>query len=82
MPDSAVRDFVFGIQGFRGLDGQFSQAVFQNFLRSNDLSEPRFLDLIRADLARQQVAMAVRSGAAAPDALAGPLLRWLEEQRT
>ncbi|WP_431269721.1 peptidyl-prolyl cis-trans isomerase [Dankookia sp. P2] len=81
VPDSAVRGFVFGIQGFRGLDGQFSQAVFQNFLRSNDLSEARFLDLIRADLARQQVAMAVRSGVAAPDALADPLLRWLEEQR-
>jgi peptidyl-prolyl cis-trans isomerase D len=81
VPDSAVRDFVFGIQGFRGMDGQFSQAVFQNFLRSNDLSEARFLDLIRADLARQQVAMAVRSGVAAPDALAEPLLRWLEEQR-
>ena len=39
MPDSAVREFVFGIQGFRGLDGQFSQAVFQIFLRNNDLSE-------------------------------------------
>src|SRR3954447_3877485 len=82
VPDSAVREFVFGIQGFRGMDGQFSQAVFQNFLRSNDLSEARFLDLIRADLARQQVAMAVRSGVAAPDALAKPLLRWLEEQRS
>ncbi|MFC7477086.1 peptidyl-prolyl cis-trans isomerase [Dankookia sp. GCM10030260] len=81
VPDAAVRDFVFGIEGFRGLDGQFSQAVFQNFLRTNDLTEPRFLDLIRADLARQQVAMAVRSGVAGPDALAKPLLRWLEEQR-
>jgi peptidyl-prolyl cis-trans isomerase D len=81
VPDSAVRDFVFSIQGFQGLDGRFSQAAFQNFLRSNDLSEPGFLALIRADLARQQIAMAVRSGATGPDALAKPLLRWLEEQR-
>lgn len=82
VPDSAVRDFVFEIQGFRGMDGRFSQAVFQNFLRTNDLTEQGFLALVRADLARQQIAMAVRSGATGPDALAKPLLRWLEERRS
>ncbi|MCO6415473.1 SurA N-terminal domain-containing protein [Siccirubricoccus sp. KC 17139] len=81
VPDEAVREFIFGIPGFRGLDGRFSRPVFESFLRSNDLSEPAFLALVRADLARQQVAQAVRAGAAAPDALAKPLLRWLAEQR-
>jgi peptidyl-prolyl cis-trans isomerase D len=81
VPDAAVREFIFGIQGFRGMDGQFSRPVFENFLRSNELTEAGFLALVRADLSRQQVAQAVRAGAAAPDALARPLLRWQGEQR-
>ncbi|MDN3565408.1 SurA N-terminal domain-containing protein [Paeniroseomonas aquatica] len=82
VPDASVRDFIFSIQGFRGMDGQFSRAVFENFLRSNDLTEPAFLALVRSDLARQQVSLAVRSGAAAPAALARPLLQWQLEQRS
>ena len=82
VPDSAVRDFIFGIQGFRGVDGRFSPLVFANFLRTNDLTEPAFLALVRADLARLQVAQAVRAGAAAPAALTRPLLRWQQEQRS
>ncbi|MBV1798343.1 SurA N-terminal domain-containing protein [Siccirubricoccus sp. G192] len=81
VPDSAVREFIFAIPGFRGLDGNFSRAVFESFLRSNDMSEPQFLALARADLARQQVSMAVRSGATGPDTLVKPLLQWLQEQR-
>jgi peptidyl-prolyl cis-trans isomerase D len=81
VPDQAVRDFVFSIEGFRGMDGRFSRAVFESFLRGNGLSEAEFLAAVRADLARQQVTTAVRSGAAAPDALARPLLRWQREQR-
>ncbi|MBL6457976.1 SurA N-terminal domain-containing protein [Belnapia sp. T6] len=81
VPDSAVRDFIFSIQGFRGMTGQFDRAVFENFLRSNDLTEAGFLALVRADLARQQLAVAVRAGAAAPETLARPLLQWQQEQR-
>lgn len=81
VPDEAVRDFIFGIEGFRGMDGRFSRAVFEAFLRSNGLSEAEFLNAVRADLARQQVAGAVRAGAAAPDALARAMLRWLHETR-
>lgn len=80
--DAAVRDFVFGIEGFRGLDGRFSRDIFNNFLRQNDLTEARFLGLLRTDLARQQLAGAVRAGAAAPEALARPLLAWQLERRT
>lgn len=81
VPDGAVREFVFGLQGFHGTDGQFSRPVFEQFLRTNDVTEPGFLALVRADLARLQVAQAVRAGATAPAALARPLLRWQEEQR-
>jgi peptidyl-prolyl cis-trans isomerase D len=82
VPDAAVRDFIFSIQGFRGLSGQFERPVFENFLRSNDLTEAAFLALVRADLARQQLVLAVRAGAAVPDTLAGPLVQWQQEQRS
>src|SRR5215210_3244312 len=82
VPDAVVREFVFSIPGFRGpAGGGFSRAVFESFLRSNGLTEPQFLALVRADLARQQVSTAVRAGAAAPSVLAGRLLRWRDQQR-
>ncbi len=81
VPDNATRDYIFGIPGFQGGDGRFSRAVFDNFLRNNDLTEGRFLNLLRTDLARQQLSNAVRSGAAAPGLLAERLLAWQREQR-
>ncbi|MCU0887317.1 MAG: SurA N-terminal domain-containing protein [Rubritepida sp.] len=82
VPDEAVRDYVFQIQGFQGPDGRFSRELFQAFLRNSDISETAFLALLRADLLRQQLAGAVRAGAALPEALASPLLRWQLENRT
>jgi peptidyl-prolyl cis-trans isomerase D len=81
VPDAAVRDFVFALEGFRGADGSFSRAVFDAFLRSNGLTEQGFLAFVRADLTRQQMSAAIRAGAAAPETLAAPLLRWRDEQR-
>ncbi len=80
-PEEAVREAVFALEGFRGLDGRFSRAAFDNFLRANGLTEAQFLDFVRADLMRRQMTEAVRAGAAAPDALATPLLGWEREQR-
>ena len=81
VPDPAVRDFVFSLPGFAGPAGGFSRAAFDNFLRSNGLTEGEFLGLVRADLARQQVATAVRAGAAAPPVLARRLYQWRDQQR-
>jgi peptidyl-prolyl cis-trans isomerase D len=82
VPDEVVRAAIFRIPGFQGADGRFSRDLFNGFLRSNDLSEGRFLELLRTDLARQQLAGAVRAGAAQPEALARPLLAWQGEQRS
>jgi len=81
VPDAAVRDYIFAIPGFQGADGRFSRLVFDSFLLSNDLTEQRFLNLLRTDLARQQLTNAVRSGAAVPPVLAERLLAWQAEQR-
>lgn len=80
--DDAVRDYIFQIPAFQGPDNRFSRLAFESFLRNNDLTEGRFLALLRADLTRQQLAGAVRAGAATPGVLADRLLGWTLEQRT
>lgn len=80
-PVPAVRDSVFAIQGLRGADGTLSRPLLDSFLRQNDLNEPQFLQIVAGDLLRQQLAGAVRSGAAGPDALSAPLLAWAMERR-
>ncbi|MFL1460857.1 SurA N-terminal domain-containing protein [Roseococcus sp. DSY-14] len=82
VPDEAVRAYVFRIPGFQGPDGRFSREAFNGFLRNNDLSEGQFLNLLRTDLARQQLGGAVRAGAAAPAVLGERLLAWQLERRT
>jgi peptidyl-prolyl cis-trans isomerase D len=82
VPDDAVRDYVFRIPGFQGADGRFSRDLFNSFLRSNELSEARFLGLLRTDLARQQMSGTVRAGAALPDSAARRLLAWSLERRS
>lgn len=82
VPDDAVRDYVFRIPGFQGVDGRFSREVFNSFLRNNDMSEPFFLGLLRTDLARQQMSGAVRAGAALPETAGRRLLGWSLERRS
>ena len=82
VPDAMLRDFVFGIPAFRGADGRFSRGLFENFLRQNGLTEQSLLALVRGDLGRQQLSLAVNSGATAPAALTQPLVAALLEQRT
>jgi peptidyl-prolyl cis-trans isomerase D len=82
VPDQAVRDFIYGIEAFKGADGRFSRPLFENFLRSSNLSEGEFLAAVRADLARQQMSTAIVAGATVPDALAKPLRQWEGETRT
>ncbi|WP_165585588.1 peptidylprolyl isomerase [Roseococcus sp. SYP-B2431] len=81
-PDEAVRGYIFQIPAFQGLDNRFSRVMFDAFLRNNDLTEGRFLALLRADLSRQQLTGAVRAGAAAPETLAERLLSWNLQQRS
>ena len=55
VPDQAVRQAVFAMPAFRGPNGQFDQQRFQAVLRNNGLTEARFLDMMRADLAQRQL---------------------------
>jgi peptidyl-prolyl cis-trans isomerase D len=79
--DEALRQFIFSAEPFRGLDGRFNRVAFDGFLRNAGLSEARFMQLLRGDIARQQVLTAVRAGAAGPAAMASPILAFQGEQR-
>ena len=72
-PDQAVRQTVFAMPAFHGPDGQFDQQTFEAVLRNNGLTEARFLDMVRGDLAQQQLLGAISAGAATPDVLLHPL---------
>ncbi len=79
--DEALRATILAAPGFQGPDGRFSRLQFESFLRNNGLTEARFLDLLRADLARQQLVGSVRAGAVAPQALARAVHAFHAEQR-
>jgi peptidyl-prolyl cis-trans isomerase D len=81
-PDQALRQTVFAMPAFRGPNGQFDQQTFETVLRNNGLTEPRFLDMMRGDLAQQQVLGAVSAGAATPDVLLQPLFEAQFEKRS
>ena len=81
-PDAAVRQAVFAMPAFHGADGQFDQQTFETVLRSNGLTEPRFLDIMRTDLAQKQLIDAVTAGAAAPPGLVNPLYEGQFEKRS
>lgn len=79
--DEALRQAIFGLPAFAGIDGRFSLPLFQNFLRNQGLTEARFLALLRVDLARDALVSAVAAGINAPEALARPLLLASQERR-
>ncbi len=62
VPDDALRQATFDTRGFQGPNGQFNRATFEAVLRNNGLTEQRYLELMRTDLAQRQVVEAVRAG--------------------
>lgn len=79
--EEALRAAILAAPGFRGADGRFSRLQYEAFLRSNGLSEARFRDLLRADLARAQLVGTVRAGATAPRTLARAIEAFHAERR-
>ncbi len=82
VPDAALRDAVFAMPAFRGANGQFDRATFEAALRNAGLSEPQFLDLMRAQLASQQLLSAVAAGASAPGLLVRKVFDFQQEKRS
>ena len=81
VPDEAVRQAVFDVPAFRGRTGQFDRATFNQVMRTNNLTEARFLDLMRQDLAQRQLIEAVQVGVAPPETLTKQVFAFQHESR-
>ena len=81
-PDSAVVAMAHDMPAFRGSDGKFSKQVFDAVLRNNGLTEQHFLEMMRGNLAQQQLLGSVSAGAIAPRAEVDPLYTAEYEKRS
>jgi len=81
VPDSAVRDAVYDMSEFKGPDGKFSQVQLRLVLQQNNLNEAHFLDLVRQDIAQNQILQTVSAQAAAPSLLTGLVYKYINEKR-
>ncbi len=82
VPDEAIRQATLQIPAFRGPDGKFDRRVFEQALTTNNLTESRFLTLLRLDILHRQVLETVHSGAVAPDVMVKAVYAFQQEKRT
>jgi len=81
VPDEVVRLATFAIPAFRGPSGQFDRAVFERTLSNNNLTETRFLALLRVDILNRQILETIHAGAVAPDVLTREVYAFQQEKR-
>jgi len=81
VPEDALRQAVYDMPAFHDTKGQFDRAQLQAVLNNNNLTEARFLDLIRAQLGQQQLMEAARAGAASPDTLTKAVYAYQHQKR-
>ena len=81
VPDEVLRRTVFEMPGFRGRSGAFDRTAFEAVLRNNNLTEPRFLELMRSDLAQRQLMEAVQVGVSPPEVLLAQVFAFQREAR-
>jgi peptidyl-prolyl cis-trans isomerase D len=82
VPDGQVRDQVFGMSEFQGPDGKFSRNVMMQVLTTNHLTETRFLDLVRKDIAQNELLQSIGAATAPSKLLTGLVYRYFNEKRT
>jgi hypothetical protein len=80
--DAVVRQRIAGDPSFRGPGGQFDRFVFQRVLYENGFTEQRFIELVRADIVRQQVIDAIEAGVRPPETLVESIYRHRNEKRS
>ncbi len=81
VPDEAVREAVYAMPDFQGPDGKFSEPALNAALASNTMTRPHFLDLVRADIAQNQLLQSVAASAGPSQVLTGLVFRYLNEKR-
>ena len=81
VPDAAVRTAVYAMPDFQGPDGKFSEPTLTAALASNAMTRAHFLELVRADIAQNQLLQSVAASAGPSRILTGLVFRYLNERR-
>ncbi len=79
--DETIARSIMENPAFRGSDGQFNRALFEQGLRNASLTEAGFIQEQRADMARRQLAEALAGDMNAPLAAREALHRHFNERR-
>ncbi len=79
--DATLRATILNDPRFQDQLGSFDRNRFEAFLRNQRLSEPQYLERLRAQVVRERVVAALSSGVAAPRALAEALYRYRNQTR-
>ncbi|MDV7338894.1 SurA N-terminal domain-containing protein [Terasakiella sp. A23] len=79
--DALVRQTIHKTEMFQDA-GQFSRPRFEQVLFSNQLNEDEYIELVRDELAVQQVLSTLISGTTMPEVVAKDLYKHLQEKRS
>ncbi len=81
VPDEAVRQAVFAMPDFQNASGAFDRNILLQTLSSNSMTETHFLDLVRQDIAQNQLLQTVAAAAGPSDLLTRLVYGYLQEHR-
>lgn len=81
VPEEVIRKKIIEDPRFRGPLGRFDRSLFAQLLGNNNLTEDRFVALLRRDLVRAQLTGALTAGIQPPATLAESLYRYRNERR-
>ena len=79
--DEQVRQRIWQEPAFQNKKGEFDDNLFVQTLQISGLSEEEYVETLRRDILRQQIAGAISDAVAAPRQLADALYRYREERR-
>ena len=82
VPDDIVRASIFAIPAFKGPDGQFDHARFDQVLQANHLTEAQVLTMVRNEVLDQGLIDPVRAPVVVPPVLVRTLYDYAAETRT
>ncbi|MGH6675408.1 MAG: SurA N-terminal domain-containing protein, partial [Xanthobacteraceae bacterium] len=82
MSDRALADRVFADQAFKGPNGQFDRALFEERLREAGMTENHFIAVQRAAYLRNEIIAALDTNLAAPKAMLDLINRYYNETRS
>jgi len=79
--EDLIRQTILNDRRFQTAGEQFDRIAFQRFLQNEDLSEARYVALLRQEITQGQITSALRTSAYAPKALLNTVYKYRNEQR-